>query len=64
LIAICGGFAPLPPIFRNIMTANQIKAQMSRIQHLLNSKLSAEEREMLEEDYEDLRQELIEVTCY
>jgi hypothetical protein len=46
------------------MTANQIKAEMSRIQHLLKSKLSACEREMLEEDYEDLRQELIEVTCY
>lgn len=46
------------------MTANQIKAQMSRIQSLLKGKLSAEEREMLQEDYEDLRQELIDITYY
>lgn len=46
------------------MTANQIKAEMSRIQSLLKRKLSADQREMLEEDYEDLRQELIEITCY
>ena len=37
---------------------------MSRIQALMKRNLSADEREMLEEDYEDLRQELIEVTCY
>jgi len=46
------------------MTANQIKAEMSRIKTLLKHNLSASEREMLEEDYEDLRQELIEITCY
>lgn len=46
------------------MTPNQIKAEMSRIQTLLKYNISADEREMLEEDYEDLRQELIEITYY
>jgi hypothetical protein len=46
------------------MNEKQIKAEMSRIQTLLKHNLSAHEREMLEEDYEDLRQELIELTCY
>jgi hypothetical protein len=46
------------------MNAKQIKAEMSRIQTLLKHNLSLEEREMLEEDYEDLRQELIEATYY
>ena len=57
----------IPPISTSAvssMNAKQIKAEMSRIQTLLKHNLSLEEREMLEEDYEDLRQELIEVTCY
>lgn len=47
-----------------LMNAKQIKAEMSRIQTLLKHKISASEREMLEEDYEDLRQELIEIISY
>jgi hypothetical protein len=46
------------------MDATQIKAEMSRIKSLLKQHISAKDREMLEEDYEDLRQELIEITCY
>jgi len=46
------------------MNTKQIKAEMTRIQSLLKHNLSVEEREMLEEDYEDLRQELIEIDCY
>ena len=62
---MAGGITP--PISTSAvssMNAKQIKAEMSRIQTLLKHNLSLEEREMLEEDYEDLRQELIEVTCY
>jgi hypothetical protein len=62
---LAGGI--IPPISTSAvssMNAKQIKAEMSRIQTLLKHNLSLEEREMLEEDYEDLRQELIEVTCY
>jgi len=46
------------------MTAYQLKAEMSRIQTILKHTVSSTEREMLEEDYEELRQELIEITCY
>ena len=46
------------------MNSNQIKAEMRRIETTLKRNLSAADREMLEEDYEDLRQELIELTEY
>jgi len=46
------------------MNSNQLKAEMKRIQTVLKRNLSAADREMLEEDYEDLRQELIEITQY
>lgn len=59
-----GLFPPSHTFAVSSMNAKQIKAEMSRIQTLLKHNLSLEEREMLEEDYEDLRQELIEVTCY
>ncbi len=59
-----GALPPFTTYLSILMNAKQIKAEMSRIQTLLKHNLSAHEREMLEEDYEDLRQELIELTCY